>query len=150
LAIYYLETTALVKLYLRETGTDRLLSLADRSAENLLAILALAPVELRSAVRRRERTGEFPSHVAARLLDEFQRHVEGRFVIQMVTAFVFDIASALVDRYGLRAYDAVQLAGYLAFRGSTGPEVPILVCSDRELLKAAEQEGIPALDPSAA
>lgn len=148
MALYYLETSALVKLYVREPGTERLLSLADRSSENRLAILALAQVELRSAVRRRERNGEIPAVVAAQLLEVFKRHVEARFITQAVTDFVLDIASMLVDRYALRAFDAVQLAGYVALKSSAGIDVPVFVCSDHELLTAAQQEGIPILDPS--
>jgi predicted nucleic acid-binding protein len=148
LTLYYLETSALVKLYVREPGTERLLALMGRSAENRLAILALAQVELRSAVRRREKSGEIPPPVAAHLLELFQRHVESRFITQMVTDVVLDIASALVDRYSLRAFDAIQLAGYLALKNSAGTDVPVFVCSDKELLTAASQEGIPTLDPS--
>jgi uncharacterized protein len=148
LAFYYLETSALVKLYVRESGTERLLALADRATENRLAILALSQVELRSAVRRRERNGEISPIVAAQLLDAFGRHVEARFLCQMVTDFVLDVASTLVDRHALRAYDAVQLAGYVAFRSSTGTDVPVFVCSDHPLLEAARLERIPILDPA--
>ncbi len=147
MALYYLETSALVKLYVREPGTERLLSLADRSSENRLAILALAQVELRSAIRRRERNGEIPAVAAAQLLEVFKRHVESRFITQTVTDYVLDIASMLLDRYPLRAYDAVQLAGYIALKSSAGADVPTFVCSDQELLSAAVQEGIPILDP---
>lgn len=148
MAFYYLETSALVKLYVRESGTERVLALANRTTENRLAILALTQVELRSAVRRRERNGEIPPLVATQLLETFKRHLEVRFVSQMVTDFVLDVASALVDRHALRAYDAVQLAGYVALRGSTGTDAPVFVSSDNALLSAAKQEGIPVLDPS--
>ena len=147
MALYYLETSALVKLYVRELGTERLLALGERSAQNQLAILALAQVELRSAVRRRERSGEIASLVAAQLLVAFQRHVEGRLVMQSVNDVVLDIASVLVDRHALRAFDAVQLAGYVALRNSSGTNVPVFVCADKELLAAARQEGVPILDP---
>lgn len=148
MAFYYLETSALVKLYVRESGTERVLALANRTAENRLAILALSQVELRSAVRRRERNGEIPPLVATQLLETFKRHVEARFVCQIVTNFVIDVASVLVDRHALRAYDSVQLAGYVALRGSTGTDVPVFVSSDQALLTAARQEGIPVLDPT--
>jgi uncharacterized protein len=147
LALYYLETSALVKLYVREPGTERLLSLADRSGDNQLAILALAQVEFRSAVRRRERNGEIPALVATQLLEVFKRHIEGRFITQAVTDFVLDLASMLVDRYALRAFDAVQLAGYAALKTSAGAAVPVFVCADQELLTAAQHEGMPILDP---
>lgn len=148
MAFYYLETSALVKLYVRESGTERVLALANRTTENRLAILALTQVEFRSAVRRRERNGEIPPLVATQLLEAFKRHVEQRFVSQVINDFVLDIASALVDRHALRAYDAAQLAGYLALRSSAGTDVPIFVCSDHALLEAALLEGIPILDPA--
>jgi predicted nucleic acid-binding protein len=148
LAFYYLETSALVKLYVRESGTERVLALANRISENRLAILGLTQVELRSAVRRRERNGEISPLVATQLLETFKRHVETRFVSQTINDFVLDVASALVDRHALRAYDAIQLAGYVALRGSTGTEVPVFVCSDHALLEAARLEGIPVLDPA--
>ncbi len=148
MAFYYLETSALVKLYVRESGTEHVLALANRTTENRLAILALTHVELRSAVRRRERNGEIPPLVATQMLEAFKRHLEQRFVSQMINDFVLDVASALVDRHALRAYDAVQLAGYVALRGSTGTDVPVFVCSDHALLDAARLEGIPILDPA--
>jgi uncharacterized protein len=144
---YYLETSALVKLYVREPGTDRVLALADRAAENRLATLALSKVEFHSAVRRREKNGEIATHIANHLLDSFDRHLESRFVTQMVTEFVLDIACNLADRYALRAFDAVQLAGYAALKNSAGTDVPVFVCADQVLLTAAKQEGMPILDP---
>lgn len=149
MAIYYLETSALVKLYVREPGTERVLALAARASENRLAVLALTQVEVRSAIRRREKNGEIPAVVASQLLEALTRHLEGRFVTQAITDFVLDIASALVDRYALRAFDAVQLAGYVALKSSAGSEIPVFVCSDQALLAAALQEGVATLDPCA-
>jgi uncharacterized protein len=148
LAFYYLETSALVKLYVREPGTERVLALATRSGENRLAILDLSQVELRSAIRRRERAGDVPTAVANELLATFKAHVEGRFVIQKITDFVLDIAAVLVDRHTLRAFDAIQLAGYVVLKSSTRTDPPTFVCSDQALLIAARQEGMVILDPS--
>jgi uncharacterized protein len=148
LAFYYLETSALVKLYVRELGTERVLALANRASENRLAIFALTQVEFRSAVRRRERNGEIPPSVAIQLIETFKRHLETRFVVQTMNDFVLDVASAIVDRHGLRAYDAVQLAGYVALRGAAASDVPVFVSCDRPLLEAARLEGIPILDPT--
>jgi uncharacterized protein len=147
LALYYLETSALVKLYVREPGTERLLDLAERSSSNRLVILSLARIELNSAVRRRERNGEIPSFLANELLNSFKRHIESRFITQIVTDFVLDTAAALIDRHALRAFDAIQLAGYLALKTSSGTDVPVFVCADKDLLLAAKQEGASAIDP---
>ncbi len=146
MALYYLETSALVKLYVREAGTDRMLALAARSSDNRLTILSLAQVEFRSAIRRRERNGEIPAFVASQLLDAFGRHLESRFVTQTINDFLLDIAST-VDRHALRAFDAVQLAGYIVLRSNAGIDTPVFVCSDDELLASAQLEGAPTLDP---
>jgi uncharacterized protein len=148
LPFYYLETSALVKLYVRELGSERVLALANRASENRLAILGLTHVEFRSAVRRRERNGEIPPSVAAQLIDMFKRHLETRFVTQVIDDFVLDVASAIIDRHALRAYDAVQLAGYVALRGAAAAEAPVFVSCDRALLEAAQLEGLPTLDPN--
>lgn len=148
MAFYFLETSALVKLYVREPGTERMLVLATRSSENRLAILDLSQVELRSAIRRREKAEDIPTVVADELLATFKGHIEGRFIIQKLTDFVLDIASALVDRHTLRAFDAIQLAGYAVLKSSARSETPTFVCSDQALLMAAKQEGMAILDPS--
>jgi uncharacterized protein len=150
LALYYIDTSALVKLYVREPGTEQVLGLARRAAANQLAVLALAQVEVHSALRRRERSGEIAGPVVAQLLERFQRHLEAVFLKQDVTQAILDVACGLVDRHGLFALDAVQLAGYQALRTSSGTNTPIFVSADRELLKAAEAESVPVLDPCSA
>lgn len=148
MALYYLDTSALVKLYIREPGTDRMLRLAGRPAGNQLAVLALAQVEFRSALRRRERMGDIDRLAATDLIELFTRHLDTKFVRRSVNDVVLETASGLVDRYPLRAYDAVQLAGCLALKTTTGDAGPTFVCSDRQLLEAAESEGLPLLDPT--
>jgi predicted nucleic acid-binding protein len=148
LALYYLETSALVKLYVYESGTERLLGLTASDAGHRFAILSLAQVEFRSAIRRRQRGGEIPDHAADGLIESFRRHSEGKFLIQSFSDSLLDVALALIDSYPLKGYDAVQLAGYLMLRSISGTEEPTFVCADKVLLSAARNEGCPVLDPS--
>jgi predicted nucleic acid-binding protein len=147
LSLYYLDTSALVKLYVREPGTEQMLRLTSQAARNQLAVLALARVEIRSALRRRERAGEIASRVVVQLLERFQHHLEAVFMRQGITEATLEDACGLVDRHGLFALDAIQLAGYLALRTSSGANTPIFVSADKQLLEAAESESIPVLDP---
>jgi len=149
LALYYLETSALVKLYVREPGTDRVLRLASRTANHRLAVLALAQAEFRSAVRRRQREGDIEERLATRLIQRFEQHLEARLLRQPVNELVLDKALDLIDRYPLRAYDAVQLAGCLVLKSTSAGEDPVFVCAGRQLIAAAETEGLAALDPTA-
>lgn len=148
MALYYLETSALVKLYVFEPGTQRLLSLTASYAGHRFAIFTLAQVEFRAAIRRRQRIGEIPGSAADELIESFRRHSEGKFLVQPFSDSVVDVAFALVDGYGLKGYDAMQLAGYLLLRSISGAEEPIFVCADKALLSAAHNEGCPVLDPS--
>jgi predicted nucleic acid-binding protein len=137
-----------VKLYIRESGTERMLSLAADPESPRLAILSLARAELYSAVRRRERAGDLDGVVVRQLLDRFESHLKTRFLRQSVSDPVLDLACALIDRHPLRAYDALQVAGCLVLK-SVAPVTPVFVCADRQLLEAAETEGLIWLDPTA-
>ena len=50
MASVYLDTSALLKLYVSEEGTERVVSVAEEAAEGRIVILDLTPVEARSAI----------------------------------------------------------------------------------------------------
>jgi predicted nucleic acid-binding protein len=148
LALYFLETSALVKLYVREPGTDKLLRLASREANHRFAVLTLARVELHSAIRRRERAGDIDGSDARRLLGRFEQHLESKFLRVPLNDTVMETACSLLDRHPLRAYDAVQLAGCLAWKLISGSLEPVFISADHQLLSAAKAEGLSAMDPA--
>jgi len=111
-------------------------------------LLALAAVELRSAIRRRVRIGDIEQPAADELLHRFARHMESKFLRQLVNESVLEAALRLIDHYSLRAYNAVQLAGCLILRASTAAESPVLVTADQEQCAAAEAEGLTAVNPA--
>ena len=148
MALYFLDTSALVKLYVQEPGTDRLLPLVTDQPGNRFAVLAISAVEIRSAIRRRQRAGDIDADVAAAILASVQSHTEARFIRQAVNDTVVDNALEMIDRYPLRAYDAIQLAGCLALCAITA-EAFTFVCSDHRLLEAARSERLNTFDPAA-
>ena len=148
MSIYYLDTSALVKLYVRETGTEQMMALASPAQGHTLAILGLARVEFRAAVRRRERAGDLRQESAEGLIAMVDGHLQTLYLVQPVTDEVLEEAASLLDRHSLRAYDAIQLAGCIALQSKVS-EQPSFVCSDRDLLQAAEREGFDVVDPSA-
>lgn len=149
MALYYLETSALVKLYVMEPGSDRLLRLVNEAPGHVFAVLTLAAVEVRSAIRRRERAGDIHPETAGLILDRLGQHLQAVLLQQAVNDAVLDAAAEMIDRYALRAYDAFQLAGCLALKVKAGPEALTFVCSDQELLEAARSELLPVFDPVA-
>ncbi len=141
------KTSALVKLYVQEPGTDRLLPLFSDRLDNRFAILAISVVELRSAIRRRQRASDIDAGPATAILENVQSQMETRFVRQMINETVIDTALEMIDRYALRAYDAVQLAGCLVL-SAISAETFTFVCSDHPLLAAARSEQLTVLDPA--
>jgi uncharacterized protein len=148
LALYFLDTSALVKLYVQEPGTDRLLPLISDQSENRFAVLAISVVEVRSAIRRRQRAGDIDAAVATAILESVQRQMESRFIRQVINDTVIDTAMEMIDRYALRAYDAIQLAGCLVLC-AIAADAFTFVCSDHRLLEAARSEQLKVLDPAA-
>jgi len=144
LALYFLDTSALVKLYVREPGTDEMLRLASQAGQSQMAIISVASVELRAAVRRRERMEDLGHEKASALLDLFDEHVrDSVFLRQPLTEAAIETALRLIDDHALRAYDALQLAACLIISG----ERPVFCCSDKALLDAAGSEGLAVFDP---
>lgn len=148
MSIHYLDASALAKLYINEPGTDLMRSLADPAAGHQFAILALAEVEFRSAVRRRQRAGDFSAGMAERLLRSFAADLRtAAFQRRLVNDAVLGLAASVVDRHPLKANDALQLAGCLMLR-MVSDTAPVFVCSDLRLLQAAQAEGLAILDPA--
>lgn len=145
--LYFLDTSAVAKLYIREPGTDQMVRLTTGKG-NRFVLLAITQVEFRSAVRRRQREGDLDRAEAETLLQDFARHFDGFFLRQAMSEAVLDTACGLIDNHPLRAYDAIQLAGCVALRFSNAHEHPVFVCSDDKLLAAAEAEGFLIWNPA--
>ena len=136
--IYFLDASAWVKRYVAEAGSEDLRSLLRRRTE--LAASRLSAVEVPAALARRARDGHVANDVAktaaARFLQDFAdvRVVEPR-------GRVVALATDLVWRHALRAYDSMQLASALHFTRETSLAVTV-VCSDANLCSAAVAEGV--------
>ncbi len=144
----YLDTSALIKLYVEEEGTEQVVEATQDAADGRVIIVDLTPLEARSAIRRREREGDISAADADRVLRQIENDCSTSFLTQPSTSAVMEEAARLIDRYPLRAYDALQLAGCLVVRdGMPGPVT--FVCADSRLCDVARQEGLEALNPIA-
>jgi uncharacterized protein len=107
----------------------------------------LARVEVPAAIWRKHRTGEINVDDALILVRAFEVDYAGapgrppRFVAVAVSDGVLERAAELVADYGLRAYDAVQLASALATR-DLDQRCDTLAAFDRGLIRAAMSEGL--------
>jgi predicted nucleic acid-binding protein len=148
---YVLDTSAVVKRYIREAGTTWVRNLADPARSNLIYILRITDVEVTSAVIRRQRGGQLSVHAAAATLQQFRNDLIYGYRIIEVTPHLLATARSLVERNGLRAYDSVQLAAAFELnvqRRAAGAGTATLVSADQELNAAALREGFAIEDPN--
>ena len=146
MALLYLDTSALVKLYINEPGSERVEELASEYSGNSVAICSITQVEFAAAIWRRRRTGELDGEEVKLAIELFSARIRTEFVRYLIDGWTLDLASELISRHPLRGYDAVQLAGCLSL-ARVMPDPPTFVCADRRLLAAAESEGLPVLNP---
>ena len=134
----YLDTSALVKLYVEEEGSDKVRE-AVAGAETV-ATSAIAYVEARAAFARRRRERQLSRsdyHHTARELEADWEH----YLLLEVTNSLIRRAADLAEAHALRAYDAIHLASAKLLRERV--QGPILFASwDADLLAAAGREGL--------
>ena len=136
--ILYLDTSALVKLYAREAGTNEVKH-AVASAE-LVATSLVAYVETRSAFARKHRFAEIGDSALRRHKREFERDWN-RLNRLPVDAITIRRAGDLAEQHRLRAYDALHLATADLLRAAIRSAVSF-ACFDDALSDAADRLGL--------
>jgi predicted nucleic acid-binding protein len=137
--ILYLDTSALIKLYVDEVESQRVREQC-RLAQ-VVATARLAYVEARAALARVKREHRIKPHDLRRAVDDFDRDWDSYFVVEL-TGALSQAAGELAERHALRAYDAVHLASALRLKARSEQAVALL-CFDKRLQKAATAEGLP-------
>jgi uncharacterized protein len=96
-AVFYFDSSALVKSYVYETGTAWVRVLVDPANANEIYILRLTEVELISATVRRERGGSLPAGAALLLNARMRSDVANEFIPIELSPRVIDTACALAE-----------------------------------------------------
>lgn len=136
--IGYLDTSALVKLYIEERGTAEVRKLVERV--EIVSTSRVAYPEARAGIARKLRHGELTHTERHRLVNDLDRDWP-RYVVVELTESVTDLAAALVDRHPLRGFDAVHLASALVLQRRSRSDVAFS-CFDDRLNAAAASEGL--------
>ncbi len=135
--IAYFDASALVKRHFKERGSRETLDFAAR-----------ADVVATSLISRAEVAAALTKAVRAKLLEEDEaRQAQRAFAAQWPDIARVPVTEALVSRaetlaweYGLRGYDAIQLASAVLFQESLGTAVR-LATYDKQLWDAARRAG---------
>lgn len=148
---YFLDSSALVKRYVNETGSQWIRSLLADPSEHTILIAQITPVEVYSATMRRVREGALDLTVSSHLRLALMLHLEHQYRVVLITPQVIWQAQGLLERHPLRAFDAVQLASAVTAneRLVGGNLTPLVfVSADGQLIQAAVIEGLLTEDPN--
>jgi uncharacterized protein len=137
--ILYLDSSALVKLYVEEEGRTRVLARVE-AAEGV-ATVRITYAEARAALARHHREGAIRRAELRAAVRELEREWPAYSIVEVNEPLVRG-AGALAERHALRGYDAIQLAAALEI-GRAGGDVEFFTF-DARLNRAARRERLPA------
>ena len=147
---YYLDTSALLKKYVHEAGSIWLQGLL-ATPHTLATTTHLVMAEIISALNRRVREGSVAAADYARLVDRFRDDCRVTYQLIAVNNEILYGAGDLLERYPLRAYDAIHLATALTVKRrllASGASGLVFLCADDRLLQAAVAEGLAVDNPN--
>lgn len=107
---YYLDTSALIKRYVDEVGSDWVRATLSAQPPPSAVVVHLVIVEVTSALTRRVREGTLIPTEYTQVQNAFRSDCLHEYEIVTAVGDVIDQANRLLEKYPLRAYDAVHLA----------------------------------------
>lgn len=151
MAIYFIDSSALVKRYISETGSTWVLELFDPTFNNEVFIAAITGVEIIAAITRRSRSGSISITDATITRNQFKSDLQKDYQIVEITDNIINSGMVLSETYGLRGYDAIQLAAGRAVNTlciASGLPSITFVSADNELNAAVVSEGLMIENPN--
>ena len=151
MAAFFCDSSAIVKRYIAETGSDWLSANTNPAAGNIVYVARISFVEVISAITRREKGGHISAADAGNARMTFEQDYLNEFFKVEISENLISEAAQLAKKYALRGYDAVQLAAALETekeRAAFGLSSLILLSADTDLNAAAVGEGLTVDNPN--
>jgi uncharacterized protein len=148
---YFVDSSALVKRYVPETGSAWIRALSEEQKGNSLFIARITWVEVLSALARREREGSLTPTDRSLIIQRFRFDLNNQYQVIELDAKLVETAGQLVGQYPLRAYDAVQLASVNRIQPVFATEQStslIFLTSDDRLSTVAQALGLLTDNPN--
>ena len=149
---FYLDASAIVKRYSPETGSAWIRSLVDPQSKHTLALSEITLAEVGAALAVKHRVpGGITLQERDSALSLFLSHCQSEYELISVSRLTVDLAVRLTQAHKLRGYDAVQLSSALIANQTltaAGLSPLTFVAADRDLLAAAQAEGLGVDDPN--
>lgn len=156
MALYFLDSSAIVKRYFQEQGHEWIEALHDPNQRHTLYIAQVALVEVVASICRKAREQDIPLEERNSTIEDFRRDIRSSYSTWMVDNMLYTAAGDLCRIHRLRAYDAIQLACAIAVREDALKAEPpeaeppdiIFTSADHGLLTTALAEGFNTENPN--
>ena len=139
----YLDSSALVKRYAAEEGTDFVKSIL--AEKGLIATSKLTYPEILSALMKKVRAGEIERKTFNGIVDMFDKDWDHVLVLDFHNDLL-RVVKMLIEKHPLKAADAIHLSSALWLKLSSKTDVTF-IASDSNLLKAARAERLQVMNP---
>lgn len=136
--ILFCDTSALLKLYVAETDSLAVQTLA--ASASALAVCRIAWAESIAAFARRVRENPADAHVVEAAKGRLRSDWPSYAIVELTQPLV-ELAGEYADTFALRGYDSVQLAAANTLRRAANEELHF-ACFDSRLRKAAHVLGM--------
>ncbi len=151
MAYYQVDSSGIIKRYVKETGSEWIKSICHADSGNQISLATITKVEVASAFCRRCREGTVTEKDRDRILNSFLFDCSNQYWLTELNTTMINKAIELTKHHPLRAYDAVQLAVALIINQALlTRELPALkfVSADDRLCSAALVEGLSVENPN--
>jgi hypothetical protein len=148
MAVYYLETSALVKRYKTEKGSDVIEELFNGTKGNEgFATSLFTVLEVTATITRLFRGGVLDESPYITIMSRFLRDIRDLVVLPVENELILESIEVARGHY-LKAGDAVQIASALQVSGllGEGDEV-VMIASDRDVCAAWLALGLKLINP---
>ena len=139
----YWDTSALVKLFVQEVGTDIVKGLIRKDPNVVISKIAFP--EAHSAYARRKREQILSERDYRKTVHRWNRFWKSCLIIELSDE-ILSVTETLIKNYPLRGFDAIHLASAIFFRDSIDSSLKF-ACSDKRLLEVAEKERFSVISP---
>lgn len=140
--LYFFDTSALVKRYHVESGSEKVDEIFNAS-DGILVIASITIAEFVSAFARKLNEGIISEDDLRICLSEFSKDIISSFWIIDIERSHINKSVSLIIKHNLRTLDSLQLAVFSTLLTIN----PTMVTSDEALFSATFKEGFHAIKP---
>ena len=142
---YFFDTSALIKIYHIETGSDGVLDIYN--SVNTITISELSKIEFLSTISKKYREKEINEETLEAVISKFEEDLKNKFKLFRFSSLVLDESRTLIKKhakdFSLKTIDSIQLAFFKTYC----EDEEVFVCADKKLVKVAELEGFTVMVP---